>query len=436
MSATPQVKPQAQQHAKEHGKESRRVTAPATVVFDAERVREDFPALHQLIGKHPLVYLDNAATALKPQSVIDAVSSVYAVDCANIHRGVHTLSQRATQRYEDARDKARRFLNAPSVEETIFVRGTTEGINLVAQCYARPRLREGDEILITELEHHSNIVPWQMVALATGAKLVVAPVNDAGEVAEDAFSSKLSTRTKMVSFAHVSNALGTILPAKRFVQLAKSVGAAVCIDGAQAAPHAAVDVQDLGCDFYAFSGHKVYGPTGIGVLYGRRELLEEMIPYQGGGDMIDRVTFAETTWNALPYKFEAGTPHIAGGIGLGAALDYLTALDPDAVAAHERDVLAYGTAQLAAVPGLRLVGTAAHKVGVLSFLMEGAHPSDVGTILDQVGVAVRTGHHCTQPLMDRFGIPATARASMALYSTRADIDALVRGLHLVREMFA
>jgi selenocysteine lyase/cysteine desulfurase len=312
MSATPQVKPQAQQHAKEHGKESRRVTAPATVVFDAERVREDFPALHQLIGKHPLVYLDNAATALKPQSVIDAVSSVYAVDCANIHRGVHTLSQRATQRYEDARDKARRFLNAPSVEETIFVRGTTEGINLVAQCYARPRLREGDEILITELEHHSNIVPWQMVALATGAKLVVAPVNDAGEVTEDAFSSKLSTRTKMVSFAHVSNALGTILPAKRFVQLAKSVGAAVCIDGAQAAPHAAVDVQDLGCDFYAFSGHKVYGPTGIGVLYGRRELLEEMIPYQGGGDMIDRVTFAETTWNALPYKFEAGTPHIAG----------------------------------------------------------------------------------------------------------------------------
>ena len=436
MSATPQVKPQAQQHAKEHGKESRRVTAPATVVFDAERVREDFPALHQLIGKHPLVYLDNAATALKPQSVIDAVSSVYAVDCANIHRGVHTLSQRATQRYEDARDKARRFLNAPSVEETIFVRGTTEGINLVAQCYARPRLREGDEILITELEHHSNIVPWQMVALATGAKLVVAPVNDAGEVTEDAFSSKLSTRTKMVSFAHVSNALGTILPAKRFVQLAKSVGAAVCIDGAQAAPHAAVDVQDLGCDFYAFSGHKVYGPTGIGVLYGRRELLEEMIPYQGGGDMIDRVTFAETTWNALPYKFEAGTPHIAGGIGLGAAIDYLTALDPDAVAAHERDVLAYGTAQLEAIPGLRLVGTAAQKVGVLSFLMEGAHPSDVGTILDQVGVAVRTGHHCTQPLMDRFGIPATARASMALYSTRADIDALVRGLHLVREMFA
>ena len=436
MSATPQVKPQAQQHAKEHGKESRRVTAPATVVFDAERVREDFPALHQLIGKHPLVYLDNAATPLKPQSVIGAVSSVYAVDCANIHRGVHTLSQRATQRYEDARDKARRFLNAPSVEETIFVRGTTEGINLVAQCYARPRLREGDEILITELEHHSNIVPWQMVALATGAKLVVAPINDAGEVTEEAFASKLSARTKMVSFAHVSNALGTILPAKRFVELAKCVGAAVCIDGAQAAPHSAVDVQALGCDFYAFSGHKVYGPTGIGVLYGRRELLEAMIPYQGGGDMIDRVTFAETTWNALPYKFEAGTPHIAGGIGLGAAIDYLTALDADAVAAHERDVLAYGTAQLAAIPGLRLVGTAAHKVGVLSFLMEGAHPSDIGTLLDQVGGAVRTGHHCTQPLMDRFGIPATARASMALYSTRADIDALVRGLHLVREMFA
>lgn len=426
----------AKLHAQEHGKESRRVTAPATLVFDVERVRQDFPALHQSIGKHPLVYLDNAATALKPQSVIDAVSSVYAVDCANIHRGVHTLSQRATQRYEDARDKARRFLNAPSVEETLFVRGTTEGINLVAQCYARPRLREGDEILITELEHHSNIVPWQMVARATGAKLVVAPINDAGEVTEEAFASKLSARTKMVSFAHVSNALGTILPAKRFVALAKSVGAAVCIDGAQAAPHAAVDVQALGCDFYAFSGHKVYGPTGIGMLFGRRELLEDMIPYQGGGDMIDRVTFAETTWNALPYKFEAGTPHIAGGIGLGAAIDYLTALDPDAVAAHERDVLAYGTAQLEAIPGLRLVGTAAHKVGVLSFLMDGAHPSDVGTILDQVGVAVRTGHHCTQPLMDRFGIPATARASMALYSTRADIDGLVRGLHLVREMFA
>jgi cysteine desulfurase/selenocysteine lyase len=417
-------------------KESRRVTAPATVVFDAQRARADFPALQQRIGKHPLVYLDSAATALKPQSVIDAVSSVYASDCANIHRGVHTLSQRATQRYEDARDKARRFLNAPSVEETIFVRGTTEGINLVAQCYARPRLREGDEILITELEHHSNIVPWQLVTQATGAKLVVAPVNDAGEVTEEAFADKLTARTKVVSFAHVSNALGTILPAKRLVELAKAVGAVVCVDGAQAAPHAPVDVQALGCDFYAFSGHKVYGPTGVGVLFGRRELLDAMVPYQGGGDMIDRVTFAETTWNALPYKFEAGTPHIAGGIGLGAALDYLSALDPDALAAHERDVLAYGTAQLEAVPGLRLVGTAEHKVGVLSFLMDGAHPSDVGTVLDQVGVAVRTGHHCTQPLMDRFGIPATARASMALYSTRADIDALVAGLHLAREMFS
>ncbi|MCA9537228.1 MAG: cysteine desulfurase [Myxococcales bacterium] len=417
-------------------KESRRVTAPATVVFDVQRVRADFPALHQQIGKHPLVYLDNAATALKPQSVIDAVSSVYAHDCANIHRGVHTLSQRATQRYEDARDKARRFLNAPSVEETIFVRGTTEGINLVAHSYARPRLREGDEILITELEHHSNIVPWQLVAQATGAKLVVAPVNDAGEVTEEAFANKLSARTKVVSFAHVSNALGTILPAKRFVELAKAVGAVVCIDGAQAAPHAPVDVQDLGCDFYAFSGHKVYGPTGIGVLFGKRELLEAMVPYQGGGDMIDRVTFEETTWNALPYKFEAGTPHIAGGIGLGAAIDYLTALEPSALAAHERDVLEYGTAKLHDVPGLRLIGTAKHKVGVLSFLMSGAHPSDVGTVLDQVGVAVRTGHHCTQPLMDRFGIPATARASMALYTTRADIDALVAGLHLVREMFS
>ncbi|MEZ4327200.1 MAG: cysteine desulfurase [Polyangiales bacterium] len=417
-------------------KESRRVTAPATVVFDVARARADFPALDQRIGKHPLVYLDNAATALKPQSVIDAVASVYGQDCANIHRGVHTLSQRATQRYEDARDKARRFLNAPSIEETIFVRGTTEGINLVAQCYARPRLREGDEILITELEHHSNIVPWQLVTKVTGAKLVVAPVNDAGEVTEEAFASKLSPRTKVVSFAHVSNALGTILPAKRLVQLAKEVGAVVCIDGAQAAPHAPVDVQKLGCDFYAFSGHKVYGPTGVGVLYGRRELLEAMVPYQGGGDMIDRVTFAETTWNALPYKFEAGTPHIAGGIGLGAAIDYLTALDPDALAAHERDVLAYGTAKLHDVPGLRLVGTAAAKVGVLSFLMSGAHPSDVGTVLDQLGVAVRTGHHCTQPLMDRFGIPATARASMALYTTREDIDALVAGLHVVREMFS
>lgn len=404
--------------------------------FDVHAVRRDFPILQERVNGRQLIWFDNAATTHKPQAVIDRLAYFYQHENSNIHRAAHELAARATDAYEGARNKVARFLGAASSEEIIFVRGTTEGINLVAQCYARPRLREGDEILITELEHHSNIVPWQMVALATGAKLVVAPVNDAGEVTEDAFSSKLSTRTKMVSFAHVSNALGTILPAKRFVQLAKSVGAAVCIDGAQAAPHAAVDVQDLGCDFYAFSGHKVYGPTGIGVLYGRRELLEEMIPYQGGGDMIDRVTFAETTWNALPYKFEAGTPHIAGGIGLGAALDYLTALDPDAVAAHERDVLAYGTAQLAAVPGLRLVGTAAHKVGVLSFLMEGAHPSDVGTILDQVGVAVRTGHHCTQPLMDRFGIPATARASMALYSTRADIDALVRGLHLVREMFA
>ena len=415
---------------------ARRVTAPATVAFDVDRIRSQFPALDQRIGKHDLVYLDSAATALKPQVVIDTVASVYAQDCANIHRGVHTLSQRATQRYEDAREKARRYLNAGEVGETIFTRGTTEGINLVAQCYARPRLVEGDEILITELEHHSNIVPWQLVTRETGATLVVVPVNDAGEVTTDAFAEKLSARTKIVSFAHVSNALGTVLPARELVRMAKDVGAVVIIDGAQATPHGPVDVQALGCDFYAFSGHKVYGPSGIGILFGRRALLDEMTPYQGGGDMIDRVTFEESTWNELPYKFEAGTPNIAGAIGLGAALDFVQALDHESLAAHEAAVLSYGTERLSAMSGVRLVGTASEKTSVLSFLVDGTHPSDVGTVLDQLGIAIRTGHHCTQPLMDRFGIPATARASLALYTTTSEIDALVEGLGVVKEMFS
>ena len=403
--------------------------------FDAARVTGDFPALHQYVHGKPLVYLDSAATTLKPQAVIDAVDSVYEKDSANIHRAVHLLSQRATARFEEAREKVRAFLNARSTSEIIFTRGTTESMNLVAQSFGRSLLREGDEVLVTELEHHSNIVPWQILCQQTGAKLVVVPITDRGEVLVEAFQEKLSERTKIVALAHVSNALGTVLPVKELARLAHEQGAVVVVDGAQAVSHVDVDVQALDCDFYAFCGHKLYGPTGIGVLYGKERLLEGMPPYQGGGDMIRSVTFEETIYNDLPYKFEAGTPNIAGAIGLGAAVDYLTSFDWTALHAHEANVLRYATEALETVPGLRMIGTAPGKVAALSFLMDAAHPHDVGTIVDAEGVAIRTGHHCAQPVMEHFGVAATARASLGMYNTTDDIDALVRSLNKVQELF-
>ena len=411
------------------------ISAIEPAAFDAKRVREDFPALHQEVHGKPLVYLDSAATSLRPQVVIDTVADVYARDCANIHRAVHLLSQRATARYEEARDKVRRFLNAANRTEVVFTRGTTEAINLVAQSWGGANLRAGDEILITELEHHSNIVPWQILCQQTGAKLVVVPMTDSGDVRPEAFEQKLSDRTKIAAFSHVSNALGTVLPATELVSLARGRGAVTLIDGAQAVSHVGVDVQAIDCDFYAFSGHKLYGPTGIGVLYGKERLLESMPPYQGGGDMIRSVTFEETVYNDLPYKFEAGTPNIAGAIGLGAAIDYFRSFDQEAVHAHERDVLRYATHALERLPGVRLLGTAPNKVAALSFLMDAAHPHDIGTIVDAEGVAIRTGHHCAQPVMEHFGVAATARASLGLYNTKDDIDALVSSLHKVQELF-
>ncbi len=403
-------------------------TDTARISFDPEAVRPDFPILRRQVHEQPLVYLDNAATTQKPQAVIDALTRYYEQTNSNIHRGVHTLSQEATEQYEDARHRIQRFLNAPRREEIIFVRGTTEAINLVAQAYARPALQAGDEVLITHMEHHSNIVPWQMVCAATGAKLKVTPMTDVGELDMAAFEKLLSPRTKVVSVVHVSNALGTINPVRPIIEKAHAVGAVVLVDGAQAVPHVTVDVEALGCDFYCFSGHKLYGPTGIGALYGRRELLESMPPYQGGGDMIASVSFEKTTYADLPYKFEAGTPHVAGGIGLGAALAYLEQFDMAAIAAHEHAVLEYATAAVGALDEVRLIGTAADKAGVLSFTVDDIHPHDVGTILDQQGIAVRTGHHCAQPVMDRYGVPATVRASLGLYNTTEEIDALVRGL--------
>ena len=409
------------------------IAAPATG-FDVDRVRTNFPALFQQVHGKPLVYLDSAATALKPQSVINTLVDVYAHDSANIHRGVHLLSQRATMRYEQTREKVRAFLHAAHVTEVVYTRGTTDSINLVAQSWVRQQLQAGDEIILTGLEHHSNIVPWQMVAEHNGARLVVVPITDAGEVTLDAFEEKLTDRTQFVAVAHVSNALGTVLPVKEIVQLAHQRGAKVLIDGAQAVAHMPVDVQDLDCDFYVFSGHKLYGPNGIGILYGKESLLDTMPPYQGGGDMIRSVTFAKTTYNDLPYKFEAGTPHIAGVIGLGAAIDYFAGLDSVAVCVHESALLDYGTEALRSVPGLRLIGTAPEKAGVLSFVMDVAHPHDIGTIVDGHGVAIRTGHHCAQPVMDRFGVAATARASLGIYNTRQDIDSLVVALHHVQEI--
>jgi len=403
--------------------------------FDIERVRRDFPILRENVHGKPLVYLDSAATSQKPQAVIDAMSHFFLKENANVHRGVHYLAERATDAYEGARAKAKQFLNAKDVHEIVFVRGTTEAINLVAQTYGKTHVGADDEVLITAMEHHSNIVPWQMLCEDKGARLRVAPITDTGELVLSEIEKLIGPKTKLVAITHVSNVLGTVNPIRQVVEMAHAQGARVLVDGAQAAPHLMVDVQALGCDFYAFSGHKMYGPTGIGVLYGRSELLDEMPPYQGGGDMILSVSFEKTVYNKPPGKFEAGTPNMAGAVGLGAAIDFLGSLEQDALAAHEQDVLDYAIRALSEVPGLRLIGTASGKVSVISFELDDVHPHDIGTILDREGVAIRTGHHCAQPLMNRLGVPATARASLACYSTRQDIDALVSGLGKVREVF-
>ena len=411
----------------------RSTIAPAA--FDVERIRRDFPILQREVNGYPLAYLDNAASAQRPQAVIDAEAHYYAEIHANVHRGVHTLSQRATEAYESARESVRRFINAASTREIIFVRGTTEAINLVAQSYARPRLQPGDEILITWLEHHSNIVPWQLLCEQTGAHLKVAPINESGEVELPAFEALLSERTRLVAVAHVSNALGTILPVREIIKAAHARGVPVLLDAAQAVPHMRVDVRGLDCDFYAFSGHKMYAPTGIGVLYGREALLEEMPPWQGGGDMILKVSFEGTTFNSLPHKFEAGTPNIAGTVGLGAAIDYLETLGMERISAYEHELLDYATQRLATVRGLRFIGTAREKAAVLSFVLDGIHPHDIGTILDSLGIAIRTGHHCAMPVMDFFKVPATARASLSFYNTRAEVDRLVAAVGKAREVF-
>ncbi|MEO7032160.1 MAG: cysteine desulfurase [Herbaspirillum sp.] len=413
------------------------VTAPIPVISarSVESWRADFPLLAETVRGKPLVYLDNAATSQKPQSVLDSESNYYRHLNANVHRGVHSLSQRSTDAYEAARGKVRDFIHAKRSEEIIFVRGATEAINLVAQCYARPLLHAGDEIIVSGMEHHSNIVPWQMVCAQTGANLKVIPVNDAGELDMNAYAALLGPRTRLVAITQLSNALGSITPVKRIIELAHAAGALVLVDGAQAISHIPVDVQALDCDFYAFSGHKIYAPTGIGALYGKFDLLNAMPPYQGGGDMILAVTFEKTEYNDLPYKFEAGTPNIAGAIGLGAALDYVSNVGIAAIAAHEHDLLEYATSQAIQIPGLRVIGTAHDKASILSFTMDGVHPHDIGTILDNGGVAIRAGHHCAMPVMKRFGLSGTARASFALYNTRAEVDLFIAGLHKVQEMF-
>ena len=402
--------------------------------LDVAALRRDFPVLSQTVRGKPLTYLDNAASSQRPQVVIDSISHYYETTHANVHRGVHTLSQQATDLFEGARETVRRFVNARSTKEIVFVRGTTEAVNLVAQSYARPRLVPGDEILISHLEHHANIVPWQMVCEQTGASLKVIPITQAGEVDYDAFERLLSARTRLLALTHVSNALGTIVPVERFVRAARARGVPVLLDGAQAVPHLKVDLQALDCDFYCFSGHKMCGPTGIGILYGREALLREMPPWQGGGDMILAVSFTKTIYNELPYKFEAGTPHIAGAIGLAAAVDYLEGLGLDRIAAAEHDLLEYANRRLATIPGLRFIGTAQNKAAVVSFTLENVHPHDLGTILDHEGVAIRTGHHCAMPVMEFYGVPATARASFAFYNTRDEIDRLVAALLVAREM--
>ncbi|HEY2590735.1 MAG TPA: cysteine desulfurase [Steroidobacteraceae bacterium] len=416
-------------------------SAPARIAssprtLDVERVRRDFPILTRAVHGRPLVYLDSAASAQRPRAVLDAVADYETRSHANVHRGVHLLSQEATAAYEGARDRARRFLNARSTREIIFTRGTTEAINLVAQSFARPRLGPGDEILITALEHHANIVPWQMVRDQTGCSLSVAPINERGELLLDRFMERLTPRTRLVAVAHVSNALGTILPVADIIAAAHARGVPVLIDGAQAVPHLPIDVRALDCDFYTFSGHKLYGPTGIGVLYGREALLAAMPPWQGGGDMILTVSFERTTYNELPWKFEAGTPNMSGAVGLAAAMDYVERLGLEAIGAHEHALLEEATAGLTAIRGLRIIGTAAQKAAVISFTLEGIHPHDLGTILDSEGVAVRTGHHCAMPVMEFFGVPATARASFACYNTREDVQRLIEALHKAREVFS
>ncbi|MDH3379937.1 MAG: cysteine desulfurase [Gammaproteobacteria bacterium] len=416
--------------------EANALTANAAAAqLDVERVRGEFPALHQQVHGKPLVYLDSAASAQKPSAVIEAVDHYYRHDHANVHRGVHALSERATNAYEGGREAARRFLNAESVSEIVFVRGATEGINLVAQSYGRPRLGVGDEVLITEMEHHSNIVPWQLLCEQTGATLKWVPIDDRGELLPDEYQRLLSDKTRIVAMTHVSNALGTIVPVHDMVVQAHAAGAVVVIDGAQAVPHVDVDVRAIDADFYTFSGHKVYGPTGIGILYGKHALLEAMPPYQGGGEMIKYVSLERTVYNDLPYKFEAGTPNIAGAVGLGAALQYVKGYGLDAIAGHEHRVLEYARQRAESTPGMKLIGTAAHKASILSFEIDGIHPHDIGTVLDHEGVAVRTGHHCAMPVMQHFGVPATARASLAMYNTQAEIDALFAGIDKVKEWF-
>jgi cysteine desulfurase/selenocysteine lyase len=403
--------------------------------FDVFTIRQDFPILGLKVHDKPLIYLDNAATTQKPRAVIDSLTRYYTSENANIHRGVHALSELATEHYEQARAKVQRFLHAADPSEIIFVRGTTEAINLVAQTWGRTHVSAGDEIIISALEHHSNIVPWQILCDEKGARLRVAPINDNGELLLDEFEKLLGPKTKLVALAHVSNALGTILPVRKVIEMAHRRNVPVLLDGAQAAPHTSIDVRALDVDFYVFSGHKIYGPTGIGVLYGKRELLEAMPPYQGGGDMISSVTFEKTLYNKLPYKFEAGTPDVSGVIAMGAAIDYLSQIGLDRIAEHEEELLVYGAEALSRIPGLRLIGTAEPKAAVLSFVMENIHPHDIGTILDQEGIAIRTGHHCAQPLMQRFGVDATARASFGLYNTKDEVDALVKGIHKVQEVF-
>lgn len=411
------------------------ITKKKTKSFPVERIRKDFPLLGIKVHGKDLVYLDNAATSQKPKMVINALQRYYETENSNVHRGVHYLSELSTQEYETARQKVQHFLHAKSEQEIIFVRGATEAINLVASTFGRKNVRQGDEVLITGLEHHSNIVPWQLLCEERGASLQVAPLDENGDVILDEFSRLLSEKTRIVACSHVSNALGTVNPVKQMIELAHKRGIPVLIDGAQAVPHFPVNVYELDCDFYAFSSHKVFGPTGLGILYGKKQLLESMPPYQGGGDMIKSVTFEKTIFNDLPYKFEAGTPHIAGAIGLGAAIDYLNVLDWKLVRTYEEDLLHYATNALMNIDGIRIIGTAKEKVGVISFILEGVHPHDIGSIVDQEGIAIRTGHHCAQPVMQRFGIPATARASFAFYNTQEEIDALIRALKKVKEVF-
>jgi len=409
---------------------------PPEAPLEVRRIRADFPALLQEVNGHPLVYLDNAATTQKPQVVIDCVRNYYERDNANVHRGLHALSMRATEAYEAARHKVQRFINAGQAEEIVFVRGATEAINLVAQTFGRARVRAGDEILISEMEHHSNIVPWQMLCEQTGAVLRVVPMDGRGELCIEDYERMLGARTRLVAVTHVSNALGTVNPVEHLIARAHSAGAVVLVDGAQAVPHMPVDVRALDCDFYVFSSHKTFGPTGVGVLYGRHELLESMPPYQGGGEMISAVTFEKTTFREPPARFEAGTPNIAGAIGLGAAVEYLEHLGRDAIMAYERDLLSYGTAALAEIPQVRLIGTAGEKAGILSFVLKDIHPHDVGTVLDTLGIAIRSGHHCAQPVMQHFGVPATCRAALAFYNTHEEIDALAAGIRQVVKVFA